>query len=113
LACYAAKLQKHEATIDWQQPAEVILRQINAFNPWPVAQSVWQDKIVRLWQAETLTQHNNATPGSIIAVSKSGIDVATADGILRITQLQLPGKRAMPVHEFFHAGHLQVGDHFG
>ena len=51
--------------------------------------------------------------GQIIKVDKVGIDVATGDGVIRITELQLPGKRAMSVQDFLNANTMKVGDHFG
>jgi methionyl-tRNA formyltransferase len=114
LSCYAAKLQKSEAVIDWQQSAQQILRQINAFNPWPVAQTQWQDKVFRIWRASIIDTVNTAQqPGEIIAVSKTGIDVQTGDGTLRLEQVQVPGKKAMSVNDFLNANDMQVSQQFG
>ncbi len=110
---YAAKLQKQEAVIDWQQSAVQILRQVNAFNPWPVAQTLLNGEVLRIWQAEQLPEQSNAQPGTITAVSKQGIDVATTDGSLRITQLQMPGKRAMQVQDFLNANSIDTGVELG
>jgi methionyl-tRNA formyltransferase len=110
---YASKLQKQEAVIDWQQPAKQILRQVNAFNPWPVAQTLLNGDVLRIWQAEFIIESSNAKPGTIIAVSKQGIDVATTDGSLRITQLQMPGKRAMQVQDFLNANSIDTGVELG
>ncbi|EEF79915.1 methionyl-tRNA formyltransferase [Methylophaga thiooxydans] len=112
-SCYAEKLQKQEAVIDWQQPAGTLSRQINAFNPWPVAQTVWRGDTFRIWQAEHIDIKSDASAGDIIAVSKTGIDVATAKGVIRIKQLQVPGKRAMPVTDFLNANSIEVGEHLG
>lgn len=112
-SCYAEKLQKQEAMLDWQQPAKQLLRQINAFNPWPVAQTVWRGETFRIWQAELVASDSQATASEIIAVAKAGIDVATAEGVLRIKQLQVPGKRAMAVSDFLNANQIEVGEHFG
>ncbi len=110
---YATKLSKQEADINWQQPAIQILRQVNAFNPWPVAQTTWRDHILRIWQAELSDNQPSADAGTILAVSKQGIDVATAGGVLRITQLQAPGKRAMSVQDFLNANQIKVGERLG
>jgi methionyl-tRNA formyltransferase len=110
---YAAKLQKQEAVIDWQQPAAQLLRQINAFNPWPVAQTQWCGDTLRVWQAEVSAEHTHASPGTVTAVNKQGIDVATGDGSLRITRLQVPGKRAMQVQDFLNANSIDVGEQLG
>ena len=110
---YAAKLQKTEANIDWQQHADNIVRQINAFNPWPIAQTQWQEKTLRIWSAIDLKTSHNIAPGAILNVDKKGIDIACGQGVLRITQVQAPGKRAMAVNDFLNANPLSIGDHFG
>lgn len=110
---YASKLDKKEAAIDWQQAAEEILRQINAFNPWPVAQTSWRGDTMRIWLAELSDISKTAEPGTVIQVSKQGIDIATGNGTLRITQLQVPGKRAMQVQDFLNANSIDIGEHLG
>jgi methionyl-tRNA formyltransferase len=110
---YAAKLAKAEAMINWHQPASTLLRKINAFNPWPIAQTQWQDKTLRIWAAVDLDRPNKATPGEVINADKTGIDIACGQGILRITQIQAPGKRAMPVSDFLNANPVSIGDHLG
>lgn len=113
-SCYAAKLHKAEANIDWSQSAQQIDRQIRAFNSWPVAQTLWQDKMLRIWSAVIIdTQHQAAKPGTIIQVDRQGIDVATGSGTIRLLSLQMPGKKAMPVNDFLNAHPLSSGEHFG
>jgi len=105
LTCYAAKLKKEEAKIDWSQPAQQIARQVAAFNPWPVAQSLWGDKVIRIWQAEVIdmTSPRCSNVGEVIAASKAGIDVCCGDGVLRITELQMPGKKRVDAASFVNA----------
>lgn len=106
-ANYAHKLDKAEANIDWQQTAREIDRQVRAFNPWPVAQTHYQDKALRIWQCQVLDETSQATPGSIIHADKHGIDVATAEGILRLLQVQLAGSKAMDAAAFIN-GHPEL-----
>jgi methionyl-tRNA formyltransferase len=113
LSCYADKLQKQEAEIDWTQPATVIRRQINAYNPWPVAQTRWRDNTFKIWQADVNESDSQARPGTVTAVSKQGIDIATGNGLLRVKQLQIPGKRAMAVQDFLNANTIEVGEQLG
>lgn len=103
LVTYAEKLKKAEAEINWQQSAEQIARQVRAFNAWPVAQTLFNGQVMRIWQARALNQTTQAEPGRVIAVSKQTFQVATADGVLEVTEIQMPGKKPMPVAAFLNA----------
>jgi methionyl-tRNA formyltransferase len=112
-ACYAKKLLKSEALLDWQADAEHLQRQVRAFNPWPVAQTFYQDAALRIFAAQALQEPGNAAPGTVLRAQREGIDVATGKGVLRITQLQLPGGRVMSAADFIHAHALsgvRLGD---
>jgi methionyl-tRNA formyltransferase len=102
-AVYAAKLTKSEAAIDWTRSAQELGRQVRAFNPWPVAQTTFSEKVLRIWEAEPLQGGDGAVPGTVMVCGHDGIDVATGDGLLRVKILQLPGKRAMNAADFLNA----------
>ncbi len=107
---YARKIDKHEARIDWRQDALAIDRQVRAFNPWPVAETCWEGRRVRIWEAECATPSSGsgstgAPPGilacgAVARANEQGIEVICGEGALRITRLQLPGRRALPAAEF-------------
>ncbi len=105
LATYAKKLDKQESMIDWSQSAVAIDRQVRAFNPWPVAQCLFEEKIMRLWSTRPLHDESpaGAAPGSVVSAGKAGIDVATGENLLRILELQMPGKRVMSAADFLNA----------
>ena len=102
-ACYAKKLLKNEALLDWQADAELLQRQVRAFNPWPVAQTIYAGAALRIFAAQALPEIGNAAPGTVLHARREGIDVATGQGVLRITQLQVPGGRVMRAAAFIHA----------
>lgn len=100
LACYAHKVNKSEAQIDWHQPATQLARTINAFNPWPVAWTPLGTQRLRLWRAYASDTPTTAEPGSVVAESAEGVVVATGCGSLHLLSLQLPGRQCQPVGQF-------------
>lgn len=105
VSTYAAKITKEEAKINWHDDVRKIERMIRAFNPWPIAYTNIDDKNLRIWQAEIISDdaNNNLAFGSIVRANRDGIDVAAGNGILRLIKIQLPGKRAMHVSEILKA----------
>ncbi|MDF0535368.1 methionyl-tRNA formyltransferase [Shewanella sp. A32] len=103
LACYADKLSKEEAAIDWQKPAKQLWQEIRAFNPWPVSYFECQQQNVKVWQASIAPSNARAEPGTIVAADKHGITVATGDGLLILQTLQLPGKKATTAADILNA----------
>lgn len=110
LVTYAEKISKAEASIDWDAPAEVIHRKIRAFNPVPVAHANLFGKEIRIWAAELTNDHTTAAPGTILNLTRDGLDIATGKGVLRITSLQLPGKRRISVTDFVNGNPQLVAD---
>lgn len=109
LSCYASKIDKKEALVDWSRPASAIRRQVSAFNPWPVAYTLLPDgQRLRLWQAIALPAESDSMPGSVIETSKAGIDIATGDGLLRLLKVQLPGGRQVSSGDFLNAYTLKT-----
>ena len=111
-ATYAHKLSKDEARIDWTQPAAAIERQVRAFNPWPVAQTDLDGTSLRIWDALAELTATQSLPGTVVTTDKTGIAVATGDGILRLTRLQPAGKKPMSAADYLNARHLD-GARFG
>ena len=94
-ANYAAKLTKAEGAIDWHQSAQQISLQVRGLNPWPVAYSDWQDSRLRIWMAHAIDTSSNQPAGTLVALDKTGLEVACGTGHLKITQLQWPGGKAL------------------
>lgn len=102
-ANYAEKLSKQEAKIDWTLDAQQLARNVRAFNPWPVAFFELEAGPVKVWQATAAESDKSATAGTILQADKQGIVVATGNGVLAISAMQLPGKKQMPVADILNA----------
>lgn len=102
-ATYAAKIRKEEALIDWSKSAVDIDRHVRAFNPWPIAETRWNGQQLRVWEATPLDKKSSAAPGTVVATSSDGIEVATGEGTLQLTRVQAAGRKAMPAADFLRA----------
>ncbi|NIB39509.1 methionyl-tRNA formyltransferase [Pseudomaricurvus alkylphenolicus] len=101
-ANYANKLSKEEAAVDWQKPARELLRQIHAFNPFPVAYFQEGNDRIRIWQATV--DNSDGTPGTILSSGCDGLVVACGEHSLRMTEIQLPGKKPAAIRDILN-GH--------
>ena len=95
LASYAPRIAKQQGRINWSLPAAELARRIRAFDPWPVAHALWRDRPLRFWGAQALPGPPEA-PGRVLSVTGAGIDLATVSGVLRVQEIQLPGRRRLP-----------------
>ena len=110
-ACYAKKLRKEEAWLDWTQAASRLHRKIRAFNPWPVAATRWRGKNLRLWEVGPLKTHGGSrAPGTIVQADATGIRVQTGDGVLTLTRLQAEGGKILAAGDFLNGHKLAAGD---
>lgn len=103
LVTYAEKLSKQEAKLNWQLSATQLERCIRAFNPWPVSYFEIDGEPVKVWQANVISQSTDKAPGTILQADKYGIQVATIDGILNMTQLQPAGKKVMSAQDLLNS----------
>ena len=103
LVTYAEKLQKNESLLDWQQTAIVLDRQIRGLNSWPVAQTLYKGKNMRIWRASI--EKNSPEKLAIATVFSDGkiLLVGTGDGTLSVQEVQLPGGKRLPIHAFLNA----------
>ena len=103
LVTYAEKLSKEEAQLNWSLSAAQLERCIRAFNPWPMSWMMIDDQPVKVWKASVIDGDTSEEPGTIIEVSKQGIQVATAKGILNLESLQPAGKKAMSAQDLLNS----------
>ncbi len=104
---YAHKLEKSEALINWSDSATDIARKVRAFNAWPVAETRYCARQLRIWEAQPRTGGADRTPGTVISVGREGIEVACGEGSLLVQKVQLPGARAVSAVDFINANSLE------
>ena len=92
-ATYTHMLTKDEARVDWKVPAELIDRQVRAFDPWPVAHCEWKGQAVRLFRSHTAP--GAAEPGQVLGLDGSALAIGTGRNILVVEELQLAGARRL------------------
>jgi methionyl-tRNA formyltransferase len=100
---YAHKLDKAEAKLDFSRPALELERQVRAFDPWPVAEGEISGEPLRIWAARAIELDHHAAPGSVLAASRDGIDLACGHGALRVTALQRSGGKRIGAVDYLNA----------
>ena len=100
---YAHKIDKSEARLDWDEAAIALERKVRAFNPWPIAEAVIQGERLRIWSAQALATRADAPPGTVLESARDALTVATADGVLRINEVQREGGRRVSVRDWNNA----------
>ena len=100
---YAHKLEKAEARLDWNQPAQALANKVRAFHPWPVCEALVDEERLRIHSAKALPLAHRRTPGMVLAVSKAGLDIACGEGALRLLQVQREGGRPIAIADYLNA----------
>jgi methionyl-tRNA formyltransferase len=104
--------QPSEAALDWRRSAAVLARQVRAFDPFPGGVATLDGTSLKIWSAVPVEIGGKAEPGTILDVSPEGVVVACGEGALRLTQLQKPGGKRLPVREFLAGSTLASGQRF-
>ena len=119
-ASYAGRISKADAVIDWSVAAVEIDRRVRAYRSWPVAETLLDGERMRCWAAVSAqvsataeaSKDAGVSPGRILGANATGIEVQTGNGILCLTEIQMPGRQRMPAAQFAH-GHPIVGKTLG
>jgi methionyl-tRNA formyltransferase len=106
---YAHKITKDEAPIDWTQPAEVLERQVRAFDPFPGASFALAGQPMKLWRAAVVPNEAAAAPGTVLRIDAGGPVVACGAGALQLQTLQRAGGRRLPAAEWLAGQPLPLG----
>jgi len=104
---YAPRLFKQQAEIDWGKPVTELLREIRAYNPWPVSYTFLQSNNVRVWSARAAGDVGKELPGVVVAHDSDGVFISCADGVLQVTELQFAGRNRCSAAQALNARNLR------
>ncbi len=127
LATKCGKLSKDMGKIDFSQSAEKLRNLVRGLNPWPSAFTYLDKKMLKIWKADVIAMEdisvngdrlsdgdlNSAYAGTIVSVSKDAFVVKTGEGLLKVSELQLEGKKRMSVKDFLLGYKLSAGQKLG
>lgn len=122
-SCYAKMLQKSMGQIDWSKKSVQIERLVRGLNSWPSAYTSYHGKTLKIWASDVSDkvredicmseEAEQPVSGMVIAVDKDAFYVKTGDGSLKITEVQLEGKKRMPVKDFLLGYQVKIGELLG
>ncbi|MFD2612923.1 methionyl-tRNA formyltransferase [Paenibacillus gansuensis] len=117
-ATYSPNITRDDERIQWQRSARDVFNQVRGLNPWPVAFTLWNGEVFKVWKCRigTVMRSPGAetlVPGTVLRVSDEGIEVAAGDGTVLLTEVQPAGKKAMDVAQFNRGSKLEAGTVFG
>ncbi|MBE6049415.1 MAG: methionyl-tRNA formyltransferase [Clostridium sp.] len=101
---YAKMLNKDIAVIDWNNTAKDVHNLIRGLNPWPMAYTSYKDEKMKVFESKVLNKNHNKEVGTILKVSKEGMEVACKDSVLLITKVQFPNKKPLTIEQYIN-GH--------
>ncbi|SHE60145.1 methionyl-tRNA formyltransferase [Clostridium fallax] len=105
-SCYASMINKDLAKINWKDDALTIHNLIRGFNPWPIAHTLYGDKAMKVYESEVANGKTDKEPGTILEVSKKGIEVATGSGILLIKKVQFPNGKPLTIEQYLNGNDM-------
>jgi methionyl-tRNA formyltransferase len=111
-ATFAPRLRKEDGLIHWEADVRAIVRLIRGLSPSPGAYTFFDGKILRIFQAVEMDTNTQALPG-VVSISESELLVNTANGVVSLLDVQLEGRKRMPVREFLRGCRLKPGDRLG
>jgi methionyl-tRNA formyltransferase len=113
LTCYAPLLRKEQGLIDWSRSAIELHNQVRGLDPWPGAYTLLAGDPLKLARTRPLQEIHAAAPGTVLGADAAGLRIACGTGVLRVGELQLPGRKRLPAAEFLRGCALPVGTGLG
>lgn len=108
LVTYAPMLDKSLCPIDWSKTAQQVHDHVRGLHPWPVATANLAGTDFKIHATRPLDIATDAAPGTILALTKKGLQVACGEGVVEILQLQAQGGKRMAAPDYFRGHPLEI-----
>ncbi|MFQ3611937.1 MAG: methionyl-tRNA formyltransferase [Fimbriimonadales bacterium] len=112
-ATYTKLLTKEDMRLRWDESAHRCHNRVRAFLPKYGGWTTWRGKLLKIWRTLPIDASHTAEPGTIVACSKEGVDVACGEGALRLLEVQPESRAKMTIPAFLNGYHPQVGERLG
>jgi methionyl-tRNA formyltransferase len=112
-ATFAPKLGRTDRVVDWDQPADAVVRRVRAFAPDPAATTSFRGGDLKLLRVDELSGPSEAPPGTVVDVDRSGVVVATGSGRIRLLEVAASGRHRMPASDWARGVRDLTGERFG
>lgn len=109
MSSYAKMIFKQDGKIDFTKSPIEVERLIRGFDPWPGAFCEYEDVTMKLWKAKPLNEDSGKEAGTIVDVSEDGIKIACGNGMLLVSEIQVPGKKRIRVADYLKGNRIKKG----
>ena len=106
-------ISKKDGLVDFTKSPEQIECQMRAFDPWPGTYTYLGETMMKFWRGYALEEETDLKPGTVLRTGPEGIDIAAGGRILRVSELQMPGKRRTPAGEYLKGNSIEIGTVLG
>ena len=103
-ATYGYNISREDEKINFLKTKRDIFNQIRGLNSYPGAYTIFNEKILKVWESKIGTSNKEGQIGEIINIYDDGIGIKCSDGEIILTQVQLEGKKRQTAKEFIN-GH--------
>lgn len=111
---YARNITRDQERIDWTKTSKDIYNHVRGMHPFPVASTTLDEKNVKVWWVETNQTDTHQAPGTITALEPDGVIVQAGEGSVKLTDIQLAGKKRMPIKDLLNGQHpFEIGKVLG
>ncbi len=107
---YAKMLTKELGKLDFSWDAKRLEQYVRGLNSWPSAYTYFRGKMMKIWKAEVVDRNTDAAQGTVAEVEKNSFSIQTGDGLLRLLEIQLEGKKRMNAGDFLRGMQVQIGE---